>query len=369
MDASAGCNVGVTIQTYYDRTDRDLEPFVETRDTFDIEMDHRFGLGSWNSITWGLGYRLTSNDVDDTATISWDNDGQNLQLFSAFIQDHITVVPDKFSITLGSKFEHNDFTGFEIQPSARAAWTPTARQTLWGAISRAVRTPAQSDRDMRFNVDTDKLAGLPLSFFGNEEFDSEEVLVYELGYRIQPVDRLTMDVAVFYNVYDDLRSLENKGVAIDPLPPYIRVEVDNLFEARTYGVECAGTWQAMSWWRLQLAYTYIRLDIDPDPTSTDTEREEGDVPRHQVGLRSTMDLPGHFEFDTGLRYVDALSSQDVPSYLVLDVRLGWRPNPRWELSVVGQNLLDSQHPEFSSLFTVQRTEVEHSVYGKVTMRF
>jgi iron complex outermembrane receptor protein len=359
----------LTVQTYYDRTDRDLEQFVETRDTFDIEMDHRFALGSWNSITWGLGYRLTSNDVEDTATIMWDNDGLNLQLFSGFIQDQIAIVPHKLLLTLGSKFEHNDFTGFEVQPSARVSWTPTSRQTFWGAISRAVRTPAQSDRDMKFTVDTDKVAGLPLVFFGNDQFDTEEVVVYELGYRVQPTDRVTMDLALFYNVYDDLRSLENKGVSIDPLPPHIRVEVDNLLGARTYGFELAGTWQAMPWWRWQATYAYIRLDIDPAATSTDTEREEGDVPRHTIMLRSTMDLPGHFEFDTGLRYVDALATQDVPSYLVVDVRLGWRPNPRWELSVVGQNLLDSQHPEFASLFTVQRTEVEHSVYGRVTMRF
>jgi iron complex outermembrane receptor protein len=359
----------LTVQTYYDRTVRDLVQFIENRDTFDIEMDHRFALGDRNSITWGLGYRLTSNDLEDTPTIQWDDTQRNLQLFSAFIQDHITIVPERLAVTLGSKFEHNDFTDFEIQPSGRIAWTPTTRQTVWGAVSRAVRTPAQSDRDMRFNVDSALFPGVALSFFGNDEFDSEEMIAYELGYRIQPVERVTLDIATFYNVYQDLRSLENRGFSLTPLPPHVAVQVDNLLDANTYGVECAGTWQANTWWRWQVAYTYLRMDIDPDSTSNDSAREEGDVPRHQVSLRSMMDLPGKFEFDTALRFVDTLATQNVPSYLVMDVRLGWQPIPNLDISLVGQNLLDSSHPEFSSLFTIQRTEVEHSVYGKVTYHF
>lgn len=359
----------LSLQTYYDRSNRDNTQFRETRDTFDIELQYRLMLGERNMFTWGAGYRLTSDTLRDTPTIRWDVASRNLQLVNLFVQDQIALVPNKLHLTLGSKFEHNDFTGFEVQPSGRLAWTPTPTHTVWGAISRAVRTPARSDRDMRFDVDAEVAPGVALAFVGNDFFQSETVIAYEIGWRMQPVESVMVDLATFYNVYQDLRSLERRGVALTPLPPHVVVQVDNLLEAETYGVEMAAAWQALSWWRWRLAYTLMKMDVDVKPGGTDSSREEGDVPLHQVSLRSMMDWPGNLQFDAGARFVDNVSGQDIPSYLVLDVRLAWRPHPQLEVAVVGQNLLDSRHPEFSSLFTIQRTEIEQSVYGKVTWRF
>ena len=64
------------------------------------------------------------------------------RLYSGFVQDEIALRTD-VTLTLGTKVEHNDYTGFEVQPSGRLQWNVTPKQTLWAAVSRAVRTPSQ----------------------------------------------------------------------------------------------------------------------------------------------------------------------------------------------------------------------------------
>ena len=84
------------------------------------------------------------------------------QLFSGFIQDQISIGP-KVRLTLGTKLEHNDFSGFEVQPSVRMAWSARENQTLWVAISRAVRVPTRLERDIFVDV-TDPAANLATLF-------------------------------------------------------------------------------------------------------------------------------------------------------------------------------------------------------------
>jgi iron complex outermembrane receptor protein len=274
-------------------------------------------------------------------------------------------------VTLGSKFEHNDFTGFEIQPNARLAWTPSAHQTAWAAVSRAVRTPTRLDDDIRLNAQV--IPGMPpsiLAVFGSRNFVSEALLAYELGYRLQPHPRLFLDVAAFYNVYDRLLSIEGPGPPQpSPSAAVIPFTLANNLEGETYGVEAWANLQIADWWRWQAGYTYLQMDLRTKPGSSDTTsvaREEGGSPQHQFFWRSWLDLPANLEFDTTLRYVGALPNQHVRAYVALDVRLGWRPTKHLELSVVGQSLLDHRHLEFSSTL---RTEIQRGVYGKVTWRY
>jgi iron complex outermembrane receptor protein len=151
--------------------------------------------------------------------------------------------------------------------------------------------------------------------------------------------------------------------------------INNLIHGETYGFEVASTFQLTDWWRVRANYSYLKMDLHLSKGAVSNpfqlNHSEGDSPQNQVGIRSHMDLPHNFEFDTGLRYVDSLQNRGVSSYIVGDARVGWRsPNKKWEISVVGQNLFNSRHQEFApSYIETQTTEVETSVYGKVTFRF
>jgi iron complex outermembrane receptor protein len=269
------------------------------------------------------------------------------------LQDEVTLVTDRLRLTLGSKFEHNDYTGFEIQPSVRLAWTPDTRQTVWGAISRAVRSPSRIDREFYAP------AAPPYLLAGGTNFLSEDLLAYELGYRVQPIERLSLSVATYYNDYDHIRSLR-------PGSPFV---IANDLKGESYGVELAGTLQITDWWRVRAGYNYLhkRLVVKPGGADLNNGSGEGNDPEHQFSFRSSMDLPGDLQLDAGLRFVDSLPSPSVPSYFGLDVRLQWKPAKDWELAVVGQNLVDRRHPEFGAPAT--REEIERSVYGRVTWSF
>ena len=206
---------------------------------------------------------------------------------------------------------------------------------------------------------------------GNRGYESENLIAYELGYRIQPRQELFLDVALFYNDYEDLRTVE-RGAPIPGTPVTIPLTYDNNLEGETYGIEFAPSWQVTSEWRISAGYSFLRTQLHAQSGTTDTAAEapEGDSPEHQFHVRSFIDLPFNLEFDSALYYVDSLSNQDVPSYTRIDFRLGWSPRPNLELSLVVQNAFDPQHPEFGATTAlVTPTEIERSVYGQITWRY
>jgi iron complex outermembrane recepter protein len=365
----------LTLQSYYDATHRDTVIFAEDRHTYDLDLQHRFALGDRHRLIWGAGYRISADSIRnaDNFEVSFSPPRRTTQLGSFFLQDEITLVEDRLALVLGSKFEHNDFTGVEVQPSGRLVWTPNERHTLWGSVSRAVRTPSRAEDDVRLNQPSPPLAPVPLtSIFGSRGFGSEELLAYEIGYRVQPHRRLSLDLAAFYNDYDDIRSAETTGFSPGP-PAHIVIVVANSIFGETYGGEAAATWQAADWWRWHVGYTYLQMQMHTRAGSTDTTTAagiEGASPHHQISFRSSMDLPANVEFDIGVRYVDVLPSRGIAGYAVMDARLGWRPRKNLELSLVAQSLLDNQHPEFGPTFIqTQATEIQHGAFARVTWRY
>src|SRR5205807_68970 len=152
------------------------------------------------------------------------------------------------------------------------------------------------------------------TIFGNRNFDSEKMLAYEIGYRVQPLERLSVDVTAFYNDYSDLRSIE--PLVLAPVGPTVAA---NRLQGETYGIEATATIQMTDYWRLQPGYTWLQIELHRRPGSFDfaTERfTESGSPHHQAFLRSSMDLGRHFEFDSTLRYVDdvILRGASIPSY-------------------------------------------------------
>ncbi|MCA9425151.1 MAG: TonB-dependent receptor, partial [Candidatus Omnitrophica bacterium] len=368
-------------QAYYDRTERDSKGvFREFRDTFDLDFTQTFELGDRQEITWGLGYRYTSDDTKGTFYASVSPRSRSDNLFSAFIQDAFELEEDVLELTLGSKFEHNDYTGFEIQPSARLAYTPDADRTTWLSVSRAVRTPSRFEQDGDVAIPSiagvDPESGLPVisRILGNEDFDSEELIAYEAGHRVRINECMEIDVAGFFNDYDNLRSNDMGLLSrdMDPQPHLVTpLRFGNRVEGNTYGVETFLDYQARANWRLMLGYSYIHFDMKEGAEVGDPFGDliEGYSPSHQLTLRSYYDLPCNMEFDTSLQAVSDLSTIDIPGYVRLDTRLGWNPNSRTEISLGFQNILDDRHPEFQSFLFTPVTEIQHSVYGKIVYRF
>ncbi|MBI2949115.1 MAG: TonB-dependent receptor [Verrucomicrobia bacterium] len=370
----------LTLQTYYDRADRAVGLAREIRDTLDVDLQHRFQLGERNEIIWGAGYRFSVDDIRGSPDLMMSDPSAGLDYFSAFVQDEITLAPDRLRLTLGTKLERNDFTGFEVQPSARIAWTPVEHHTLWASASRAVRTPSRGERSLMFYADAPRqVSPLPFATLfpvsGNPNFQSEELIAYELGYRVQPHPRFSVDWTGFYNQYDHLRDALRGTPEVrltSANVPYLLIPLtaNNNLSGETYGTEVSSTWRPADFWRLRLGYTFLRLNLDTgNPKPSPGEADAGGSPRHQVFLWSDFDVGRRVEWGLGLRHVGSLAFPGIPAYTELDARLAWEITPNCELSIMGRNLLHAHHREFApTTITIPNVEVDRAVYVKVTLR-
>ncbi|MCI0353582.1 MAG: TonB-dependent receptor, partial [Acidobacteria bacterium] len=362
------------LQFYYDRTDRNEPHFREVRDSFDLDFQNRLPLGRRHDLNWGAGYRLSSGEFTAVPTLVFRPPRRTDHLFSIFLQDGITLLEDRLTLTVGSRLEHNGYSGWELQPSAHVLWKPATRHTLWAVITRAVRTPSRVEHDLESTSLLEPVTPTFLRFTGDENFVPETLLSQGLGYRVQVTRHLFLDLAGFHNRYYDLLSVEPAAPFLEatPAPPHLVVPafLRNGLEGRTWGAETAVDWRATPRWRFQGAYSFLRVNLNNKPGSLDTgtaSSVEGSSPRHQVSLSSLANLRRDLELDVNFRYVSELVSQSVPEYATADVRLGWRPRPQWEIAVVGQNLFEGHHVEFGRP-GAGRTEVRRGVYARVTWK-
>jgi len=375
------------LQLYYDKTylslpvpasvanGVELAPagtLVDTLDTYDIDFQHRFSVLERNRLVWGIGYRFTHNEADNAPALAFLPAELERSLFSGFIQDEIRVLENVF-ITLGTKIEHNDYTGFEFEPNVRAQWNVASNHMIWAAVSRAVRTPSRVERHER--LPTPNLSPVIENLLvGNGGFDSESVLAYEIGYRSQLHPRLFTSVSAFYNDYDDLRSTSPSP---PPAPLGFPFMFRNDLEGETYGVEFSLTYQVLDWWRVRGGYTFLGEDIRLKDGRVDINNALNETAdsRHRWSLRSSMDFGHDVELDAGLRWVDTLrfnnngTAGEVSDYLELEVRLAWRPTEHLELSIAGQNLLHERHAEYATSNPAAREEITRSIYAKVALDF
>jgi iron complex outermembrane receptor protein len=372
----------VSTQLYYDHTFRRDPNFREERDTFDVDAQHRFGLPWNNDVVWGLGYRLTSDDTGGVPGTELVPSARTDNLFTGFVQNETALFSDRVRVTVGTKLGHNDYTGFEVQPNGRLSWLVHRAHTLWGSIGRAVRIPSRVEYDADITVgpanidptDPDRcLDGLPCQYprvLGNRDFGSEELIAYQLGWRALLFARVMVDTVVFYHDYHQLLSLE-PGVPFletSPMPEHIVIPlmIENNLHGKSYGVTLFAEASVTPWWRLQASYGFLEIDLRPDAGSNDTSQVaiEDSSPRHQAFLVSHLDLPGRVEIDADIRYVDDLPAFDIREYITFDVRLAYHVHPQVELSLVGQNLWDTDHREFPG-----GSEVERGGYAQVRYRW
>lgn len=378
---------------YYSYDERHTTPFEERRSTLDVDIQHQFAPGHNHNIMWGLAYRNSADRTVGTFQISLDPANRSQRLLSGFIQDDVSLFDERARLIIGSKFEHGNFSDrdVEIEPSVRFSLDLSEHTTAWGAVSKAVRLPSRGELD---GVITGAVLApgnvtLPLPVpvvavvQGNPQMKSEEVIAYELGFRLQRED-LILDLALFYSDYEKLRSLDAPVLTCQPgdqllisdpaciaAADFVLSEslLGNRNTVDSHGVEVALSKQLADWWRIHAGYTYYRFDIQSITADTGFVVAE-DSPENQFSLRSSMDLPRDMELDLWLRYVDELEAQEIDSYTALDLRLTWSPTTRLRVAAVGRNLLAGTHMEFmSELGDLEPVRIEPEGYLEVTWSF
>jgi iron complex outermembrane recepter protein len=354
------------VQAYYDRTFRSIPGlFEEDRGTWDLDVQYRARARGRHMLLAGGGYRLSRDRTGvppppdgsrPTGSIVFVPASRQSPLLAAFVQDDVTLVPRTLTLTVGARAEHNDFSGFEFQPTIRARWIPRPRTVVWSAVSRAVRTPTRLDVDVRSLLPDGRVVAVG----GGNSFEAESVVAYEFGYRVQPIASVSVDVAAYHNEYDRLRSQE-------PGPP---ITLANGLRGRTNGLETQVTLWPTSWMRWQGSWTLFDKHLERRPGSADPTAgaAEGDDPRHQLGIRAAVNLPHRTELEAFLRRVGELPSPTVPAYTELDLRTSWALTDDLELALVGRNLLHASHPEFGAPGP-RRVDLERSLYIRARVSF
>ena len=369
-----------SLQVYFDRSTRGDSTYGIGLNTFDLDFQHHVGWGERHDFVWGLGYRVSSDDTLTTPRFSFAPEERTTQLFSSFVQDEISVLPDHLYLSLGTKLEHNEYTGFGLEPSARISWTPSNRNMFWTAVSQADRTPARTDTDLRFNSAVlPGPNGLPLlvSIFGNPKFKNEVLRATEAGYRTQITPRVALSSTVFFNNYRDLASVESGTPFLEsgPSPSYLVIpnSFSNLAHGETHGLELFANWNLSNHWSLSPGYSFLTMHIHRDPSSDDltTARvTQGSSPNHQAQLRSHVDLPRHWGWNASAYFVGRLPAQAVPSYTRLDSNFTWQPAKRFSITLAGENLLKDHHVEYMGPdLTVLPGMIKRSVYAKFIWQF
>jgi iron complex outermembrane recepter protein len=362
------------LQAYFDRVNRYEAQQAEVRDTFDVDFVHHLALPRGNDFLWGVGARVSDGWAPEVvSTYVFVPNHRIDQLYSVFVQDQIPIVRDQFAIIVGSKILHSAFVGFDAEPSGRLLWTPTPHQTVWAAVTRAVRTPSDLDENLQV---TKLTSTAPLTFTqtnGNGKFISEDLVGYEEGYRDLVNQKFSIDLAVFYNNYDHLSSTEpgTPFTETSPAPavviPFTR---SNGVLGKTSGYEVTPDWRPAPWWRVTASYSYLQMELSARKSSRDTttaSATNGASPRHQVATQSFVNLPRNFELSLTGRYISSLPAQLVGSYGTADAELDWHPTKHVSFSVTGQNLVQPQHPEFGG-DPGPLVGIKRSAYGTITWR-
>jgi len=370
-----------TVQVYFDVAAREDTWVDLSRKTYDFEYQHSFGVSSQLDVMWGGGYRVNQDRVTSGLYVSMSPTERTYGLGNVFTQVDYTIVPDKLELTLGTKMEYNELSNFEVQPSGRILWHPANNHTLWASVSRAVRTPSRVDKEGEIFL----AAVPPLSLAnptpipvkvvlrGVSENRSESMVAYEAGYRSTLSNRISLDVAGFYNRYNDLLSVAISEPEFDEnYPAYVILPVDliNARKAETYGVEFAGAWKASERIEFKLAYSrqWSYAGFGGEAVSFGSLNSfESPGPKNQFSLYATTEVRRNINVTTLIRYVDEVERQGISSYVTGDLRFGWQVLPQLELSVTGQDLLEKSHTEFISEMGRISTGVERRFHADLKL--
>jgi iron complex outermembrane receptor protein len=349
--------------------------------TYNLEIQNRLALGNGGQFSWGLDYRLTSDSIRTNSILQFNPADRSYYRAGAFAQYELSIPDYNLTLLAGSKIEHNSFTGFNVQPTGRFIWHPSTRASIWGAISRAVRTPSRAEADVALDVgvvppfSSENPSPFPtlLRVFGNNSLINESVLAYELGYRVEPSSNLHFDITAFFNNYDHLGEAMPAALPIfvqNSAQPYLvsPLTLTQSMKGQTFGLEFAADWLVSERFRLRGSYSAYGSKLYPlSPimgASNDTS-----YPTHQFSAGAIANLLDNLEFNATLRSVSRLRLNNINSYVTADLRLGWKVTPQFEVSLSGRNLFHSGRTEFVSEYLgTQSTEVPRSVFLQLVWR-
>jgi iron complex outermembrane receptor protein len=361
---------GWQFQTYYMGARRHLSAWAEDRYMWDVDFQYRFSPAAYHQLIAGANYRHNQDFERGGFSFMLIPNDFLTQWASVFAQDEITLVEDYLYFTLGCRLEYNTFGKFQAEPTARLLVLPSERQSLWMAVSRAVRNPTRFDTGIQLRT-SGPVPGSFFEFLGDPNFEPENVIAYEVGYRAQPSDRFSWDICGYINDYHKLRGLGPAGapVFVPPGIVLIPIPLANNVRATSYGAELTATWQIRKNWQLFGSYSLFEIDaegpIGPDPFFV--EQYNGSTAHNALYIRSSWNLTDHWQFDLIPRYMDRVTFADVPKYIEMDARLAWHPNENLEISLIGQNLLNPHHLEYTDFeLGLYDTEVRRGVYGMIT---
>jgi iron complex outermembrane receptor protein len=370
---------GSTLQVSYDAYERN-DTVGDHRGTANVDFSYHSAIGDRHNLAWGLNYSNSNSHSAGTFFTSFVPANLDTQIFGAFLQDEIAIIPDQLYLTVGTKLEHNYYTGFNVMPSARAAWTPTSHQTLWAAISDAVRSPAAFDAGFRGNVSSFPGPGgtpVVLAFVSNPDVNDESLVAYELGYRNTISNRVSIDFASYYNDYDHLETIENAPEFFESTPPpphYVSpFTYKNLMYGGVEGIETFASWKVSNRWTLNPGYAFEEPHMHLRPASQDVTgvpAAQGNSPDHSAQVRSRVELPHGLTWDASAYFVNRLTAPVVPSYTRVDTQFTWQFAEGASISLVGQNLAQDRHLEFiDGLGSVRSALIKRGVYAKFAWKF
>jgi iron complex outermembrane receptor protein len=304
--------------------------------TYDLELQQSIEAGSRQRIVWGGGERLNSYSITSQMELIFQPERRNLTLGNAFVQDTLSLAPSLY-LTAGLKMEDDPYSGWKPLPDGRLSWRASGSATLWAAVSKAIRSPTP------FDADVIEKSGTTVFLTGNRSFRPEEVTAYEAGTRLDLSSAVSGSLAVFYNDYNDLRTIE-------PSPGVLPFFWGNLMKGATYGIEGWANWQVLEWWRLSPGFTVLReqFTFKPGASGILGVEQAADDPGSHAEVTSSMQISRAVSLDATLRYVGALPSPALPHYVELNGRVGWQVANTLDLSINGLNLLHARHSELPS---------------------
>ncbi|MFZ0821732.1 MAG: TonB-dependent receptor [Candidatus Acidiferrales bacterium] len=370
---------GFSVQIYFDDSLQSASFLSGDVDTADVEIEDHFVWGARQDITWGTDLRYIGIGTKGTLVGSFTPAHSVGRLFAGFVEDQIALVPSRLQLTLGLRLEGNKQLGLDVEPDARLLWTPSQKNSIWFAASRAIHGISVADTELRFIEQAFTGPGgitEAVTIFGNPNLQDEAENSWQAGYRTQVSTKLDLDLAGYFNVHSHVRgqSIGTPFIETDPGGPVLIIPLtfNNLVSGETHGIELSANWKPYSFWRLGGGYTWLNGDFRDDspgavgnPTATNLS-----APHHEFNIRSYVDLPRGFQLDSAFYYAGQIDLGDIKAYPRLDVRLGWKFKERQELSVVGQNLLSPRHIEFpAQVGPFDNSLVKRSVYGKWTFQF
>lgn len=345
---------GISLQASYDEYERN-DLLGETRGTFDVTLQHHFGWGDRQDVVWGGEYRYSQSVSVGSLFVALVPADLKSNLLSGFVQDEIAIVPDRLHLTLGTKLERDNYTGFDALPTARLTWTPSTRQTFWTAFTRADRAPASTDESLRASLGGFSGPSGPteLVLTGNPNLKTERMIGYEAGYRRSVAEQLSVDFAAYYNRYNNQETTEPGTPFFEAgsSTPHVVIPLifENLMSGETHGFEASINWQPASRWTISSGYAFEQIHMHLSPASQDADsvaEAEGSTPVNSAQLRSHVDLVKRLSWDTSTYFVGRLTDPAIASYTRLDTGLTLHWNKKLSLRIVGQNLLKNRHEEF-----------------------